>query len=77
MNNQQRGWRASYIKKWKDGSIHFYAEDDISTKEYEYGDIEPVIDIFIESDDIFLPYPESDVIQNPLLNESPVKYYNN
>ena len=74
-NGQNRGWRASNVKKWKDGSIHFYKENDITTEEYEYGDKEPSIDINVDAEDIFLPYPESDVIQNPLLKEAPVKYY--
>lgn len=73
-NNQHRGWTASYAKKWSDGSIHFYAENDINSTEYEWGDNEPEIEIIIEKDDIFLPYPESDVIQNPLLNEEPIDY---
>lgn len=34
----------------------------------------PEFTINIEAEDIFLPYPESDVIQNPLLNEPPVPY---
>lgn len=74
-NGQNRGWRASNVKKWKDGSIHFYKENDITTEEYEYGDKEPDTDINVDAKDIFLPYPESDVIQNPLLKEAPVKYY--
>ena len=76
INGQNRGWRASYVKKWKDGTLHFYRENDITKTEFEYGDVEPNVEIYVEADDIFLPYPESDVIQNPLLNEEPVKYYN-
>ena len=74
-NNQHRGWTASYIKvKGEDRSVHFYAENDVNTEEYEWGNNEPVYTIEVTADDIFLPYPESDVIQNPLLNEPPVDY---
>lgn len=76
INQQHRGYRASYIKKWADGTLHFYGKNDLSTQEYEYGDKEPTIEISVTADDIFLPYPEDDIIQNPLLKEPPVKYYN-
>ena len=74
-NDQHRGWRASHVKaKGDDRSLHFYAEDDVNTQEYEWGDKEPSYAIEVTADNIFLPYPESDVIQNPLLNEPPVDY---
>jgi hypothetical protein len=34
----------------------------------------PYSDVVATADDIFLPYPENDVIQNPLLAEDPVPY---
>ena len=74
-NDQHRGWRASHVKaKGDDRLLHFYAEDDVNTQEYEWGDKEPSYAIEVTADNIFLPYPESDVIQNPLLNEPPVDY---
>ena len=74
-NDQHRGWTASYIKvKGDDRSVGFYAENDVNTEDYDWGNNEPVYTIEVTADDIFLPYPESDVIQNPMLNEPPVDY---
>lgn len=73
-NNQHRGWRASHIKAGDNRTLHFHAENDLSSEETEWGDIEPSYSITVTADNIFLPYPESDVIQNPLLNEPPVDY---
>lgn len=74
-NDQHRGWRASHVKaKGNDRSLHFYAENDVNKQEYEWGNKEPSYAINVTADNIFLPYPESDVIQNPLLNEPPVDY---
>ena len=74
-NNQQRGYRAPVIKKDEKGYLHFGNNDASGTFQegpdyYE----EPQIEINIADDDIFFPYPESDVIQNPLLKEEPVPY---
>ena len=74
-NEQHRGWTASYIKSvGKDRSLRFYSKNDVTSEELEWGDKEPSYEIEVTADDIFLPYPESDVIQNPLLNEPPVDY---
>lgn len=74
-NNQQRGYRAPMIIKDEKGYLHFGNNDASGTFQegpdyYE----EPQIEINISDNDIFFPYPESDVIQNPLLKEEPVPY---
>ena len=35
---------------------------------------EPGENVEITHNNIMMPYPESDIIQNPLLNEEPVAY---
>lgn len=62
LNAQQRGWRAENITKDVNGNLVF----DTLT--------EPEVDILITKENMFLPYPESDVIQNPLLNDEPQPY---
>lgn len=74
-NSQKRGERATVIKRDEDqaGRLLLGTEDYTGTFQegvYE----EPQIEINIADDNIFFPYPESDVIQNPLLKEEPVPY---
>lgn len=61
-NNQNRGIRA-IVKRDESGKR-------VLTKDKE----EPDYVININKDNIFLPYPESDVVQNPLLKEDPQPY---
>lgn len=73
-NKQLRGYTASSIIKREDGYLRIGRDENGEFKEGpEYYD-EPEIEIFISDDDIFFPYPEADVIQNPLLDEEPVPY---
>lgn len=74
-NNQLRGYQAPDIIKDESGYLRFgtMGNDGVFQEGEEYYD-EPQIEIFISDDDIFFPYPEADVIQNPLLNEDPVPY---
>lgn len=73
-NNQQRGYRADAIIKDADGNLHFGRYDGSTFLEGEEYYTAPEFTINIVANNIFLPYPESDVIQNPLLNEPPVPY---
>ena len=75
-NNQWRGYRAEAIIKEDDAKLHFgkYETDGTTFLEGPEYYTAPEFTINIEAEDIFLPYPESDVIQNPLLNEPPVPY---
>ena len=76
-NNQYRGYTCSVITKDKKGYLHFgaYDTDGVTLLEGPENWSEPGFEIFVQDDkDIFMPYPESDVIQNPLLNEEPVPY---
>lgn len=73
-NNQQRGYRADAIIKDADGNLHFGKYDGSTFLEGEEYYTAPEFTINITANNIFLPYPESDVIQNPLLNEPPVPY---
>lgn len=75
-NNQWWGYRADAIIKDEDGKLHFGKYDTDGTTFLEGPEYytAPEFTINIEAEDIFLPYPESDVIQNPLLNEPPVPY---
>lgn len=74
-NNQKRGYRADVTIKDKQGYLHFgnYDSEGNFQEGLEYCQA-PTMEINITDDDIFLPYPESDVIQNPLLKEEPVPY---
>ncbi len=65
-NNQKRGWVSSKITKDEYGDFDFGDEEEDITK------IDPPV--VVTHDNIFLPYPEKDVIQNPLLKEEPVSY---
>lgn len=64
-NNQDRGAICDNITKASDGSLI-----------YDAGKISrPNIVIEVTDQNIFFPYPESDVIQNPLLRQSPQPYH--
>lgn len=73
-NNQQRGYRADAIIKDADGNLHFGKYEGSTFLEGEEHYTAPEFTINITAKNILLPYPESDVIQNPLLNEPPVPY---
>lgn len=73
-NNQKRGYRADAIIKDEDGNLHFGKYDGSTFLEGEEYYTAPEFTINITANNILLPYPESDVIQNPLLNEPPVPY---
>lgn len=62
-NNQQRGWRANSITKDKDGNFVF-----------ELPLVEPDNPVIVTNNNIFFPYPENDLIQNPKLREEPQPY---
>ena len=64
MNSQDRGSRCDEITKAADGTL-LYNESKISR---------PNIVIEVTDDNIFFPYPEVDVIQNPLLKQDPQPY---
>ena len=64
-----------YFLFYKQGYLHFGNRD--SEGNFQEGPdhwTAPTVEINITDNDIFLPYPESDVIQNPLLKEEPVPY---
>lgn len=74
-NSQKRGERATVIKRDEDQAGRLLLGTEDYTGEFHEGEYEePQIEINIADDDIFFPYPESDVIQNPLLKEEPVPY---
>lgn len=62
-NAQQRGVIAKKVSHAADGSIIM---DELDP---------PTVAAEVTENNIFFPYPESDVIQNPLLKESPQAYY--
>ena len=64
MNNQDRGSRCDEITKAADGTL-IYNESKITR---------PNIVIEVTDQNIFFPYPEKDVIQNPLLKQDPQPY---
>jgi len=65
--DQDRGAYADSVKKNAAGDAVEIDETSI---------VRPDIAIEITGGNIFLPYPETDVIQNPLLKEAPQPYYN-
>ena len=76
-NNQYRGYTCDVIAKDEEGYLHFgrYDADGVTLLEGPDYWNAPGFEIHVSGDDdIFMPYPESDVIQNPLLNEEPVPY---
>lgn len=72
--NQDRGWTCDAIVKDEDGYLHFGRYDGDTFMDGKDYWSEPGEDVIITHDNILMPYPESDVIQNPLLNEEPVAY---
>lgn len=64
-NNQKRGWYSGNVTKDENGQIDVGDEEDFEKVD------PPVV---VTADNIFLPYPEKDVIQNPLLKEEPQSY---
>jgi hypothetical protein len=64
-NNQQRGYVSNNITKDEYGNISFGPEEDI---------VEPTTPVVITPDNVFLPYPEKDLLQNPKLKEEPQPY---
>lgn len=63
-NSQKRGVRA-IVKRGDNPGERIVTEDETAAPNFE---------IVITNDNIFFPYPESDVIQNPLLREDPQPY---
>lgn len=63
--NQDRGTVCSNVKKSEDGTHVIIDQTKIER---------PSIEIEVSDDNIFLPYPEVDVIQNPYLKEDPQPY---
>ena len=60
--------------KDEDGYLHFGKYDgDVFLEGVENWQ-EPGENVEITHNNIMMPYPESDIIQNPLLNEEPVAY---
>lgn len=64
-NNQKRGWVPKTIRRAENGIFDFGNEE-------EWTKIDPPV--VITHDNVFLPYPEKDVIQNPLLKAEPQSY---
>lgn len=63
--SQDRGAYCDDVKKSDDGQSLVFNEESI---------VRPTLSIDIHEGNIFFPYPESDVIQNPLLKEEPQPY---
>lgn len=72
--NQHRGYTVDLIVKDEDGYLHFGKKEGDTFLEGIENWQEPGENIEIHHGNIPMPYPESDVIQNPLLNEEPVAY---
>lgn len=64
-NNQQRGYVSGNITKDQYGNFDFGDPADYS---------EPPVPVVVTANNIFLPYPEADVLQNPKLKEEPQSY---
>lgn len=76
-NSQYRGYTWDEIAVGKNQELSFVSNgDDWKTyEETEFGPIiEPSVKANINAGNIFLPYPETDVIQNPLLKAEPEHY---
>ncbi len=76
-NNQYRGYSFDKIKMGSKQEIMFdSAGDDYKTYvDTEFGPlVEPSVKATVTASNIFLPYPEVDVIQNPLLKAEPEHY---
>ncbi|MEH6307680.1 RagB/SusD family nutrient uptake outer membrane protein [Olivibacter sp. CPCC 100613] len=61
-NDQQRGWTTASITKDEDGNLVFEEPTP------------PTAPVVVTKDNIFFPYPENDLIQNPRLKEEPQPY---
>lgn len=76
-NNQYRGFTWDSIKIGENQEISFVSNGD-DWKSYVETDFGPIIEPSVKADitasNIFLPYPETDVIQNPLLKKDPEHY---
>lgn len=71
---QHRGWTVDNIVKDNEGRLHFGKKSNNTFLEGEENWNKPSIEIEITHENIMMPYPESEVIQNPLLNQEPVAY---
>ena len=67
MNNQERGTYYTSLSKNAQGDIVFVKEDGKEVK--------PDVVIEVTHNNVMLPYPESDVISNPMLRQEPQGYY--
>lgn len=67
MNNQERGTYYTNLTKNAQGDIVFVKEDGKEVK--------PDVVIEVTHNNVMLPYPESDVISNPMLRQEPQGYY--
>ena len=78
LNNQYRGCTYNEVRVGDDDELSFYHDPDRdyeTTVSTEFGDlVMPDVTPVITKDNIFLPYPEADVIQNPYLKEEPQHY---
>lgn len=76
-NSQYRGYEWDSIEMGENQEINFVSNGD-DWKTYvdtDFGPItEPAVKAVVTHNNIFLPYPESDVIQNPLLRKEPEHY---
>ena len=76
MNNQYRGYTYNEVKVEDNDELKFYNEDQyVTTVTTEFGDlVVPDVIPTVSKSNVFLPYPEADVIQNPYLKQEPVHY---
>lgn len=65
-NDQKRGYTTGSITKDDYGNLVIGSDSDPVTP--------PNTPVTVTADNIFLPYPEKDILQNPLLREEPVSY---
>jgi hypothetical protein len=72
-NNQERGRRADSITKDENGNLIFASPDENGVLT-EGIFIEPANPVVVTDNNIFFPYPENDLIQNPRLKEEPQAY---
>ena len=82
LNSQYRGCTFNQLQVGSDNQLSFYHNPDNdweSTVATEFGEIVlPDVTPSINASNIFLPYPEADVIQNPYLKSTPEHYnFNN
>ena len=63
-NDQKRGWTCNQITKDDYGNI-VINDADLQA---------PTTPVVVTNDNIFLPYPEKDLLQNPRLKEEPQSY---